>query len=373
MIYFDNAATTRPLTSAIGDAERALNEFYFNPSAPYAGGIQTHKEVDLARKELLAYLGGEENFELIFTSCGTEADNQAIFGSVRRGNFVLSAGEHAAVYECAKELKNRGIEVRFAPLNADGSVNQEELFRLTDENTSLVSLIHVNNETGAINPIEEIAEKVKKKNERTLFFSDGVQAFGKIPFRLTKNIDFYAVSAHKIGAIKGTGALIKRKNVNLSPYLYGGGQEKDKRGGTENTFGIFAFASAAKSKFAALKEDGERIFRYRESLFENLDQDIFVRLSPQTGTPYILTVAAKGVRGETMIRMLSDRGVYAGTGSACSSKKPFSRIIEACGVGKELLNGVLRFSFSPETKEEEILSAAKIINRTAKELYGRVK
>ncbi|MBD5636542.1 MAG: cysteine desulfurase [Clostridia bacterium] len=373
MIYLDNAATTRPLKSALDDAERALNDLYFNPSALYAGGIQTHREIDGAREEILSLLADKENFDLIFTSCGTEADNQAIFGSVKRGNFVTTLGEHAAVYECARELKNRGIDVRFAPLNGDGSIDSDALLRLVDENTSLVSVIHVNNETGAINPIERISEKVKQKNGRTLVMCDGVQAFGKIPVRLTNHIDFYSVSAHKIGALKGTGALIKRKKINLAPYLYGGGQEKNHRSGTENVFGILAFASAAKKRLSSLKGDSERVLKLREKLFEMLDKDTFVRLSSISGTPYILTVVAKGVRGETLVRMLSDQGVFAGTGSACSSKKPYSRVIEACGLDKELLNGVLRFSFSAENTEEEIASAAKIINATAKELYGRVK
>lgn len=373
MIYLDNAATTRPLKSATECAEKALHELYYNPSAFYAGGIQTRKEIERARGEILSCIDGGDNFDLIFTSCGTEADNQAVFGSVRRGNFVVSEGEHAAVFECAKELKNRGIEVRFAPLNRDGSVSEDALYPLVDENTALVSVIHVNNETGSVNPIERIAERIKRINPRALFMSDGVQAFGKIPVRLTKNIDFYTASAHKIGAPKGAGALFKRKTVNLAPYLYGGGQESGKRSGTENVFGMLAFASAAKEKFSSLKEDGERIARYREKLFGKLDGDLFVRLSPRTGTPYILTVAAKNLRGETLQRMLSDRGVYVGTGSACSSKKPYSRVIEACGVPQELLHGVLRFSFSPENSEAEIDEAAEIVNKTANELYGRIK
>lgn len=372
MIYLDNAATTRPLQKAVSDATRAINELYYNPSALYAGGIQTHKEIAKAREELLAPVADSDRFELLFTSCGTEADNQAVFGGVGRGNFVTTEGEHAAVYECAKELKRRGTEVRFAPLNRDGSVKIEELLQLVDDHTSLVSVIHVNNETGAINPIAQIAEKVKKKNPRALFMSDGVQAFGKIPVYLTGNIDLYSVSAHKIGALKGTGALFKRKNLNLAPYLFGGGQESGKRSGTENVFGILAFASAAKIKFSSLKADGERIALYRERFFDLLDCSVFSRISPREGTPYILTVAAREIRGETLVRMLSDRGVYAGTGSACSSKKPFSRVIEACGVEKELLNGVLRFSFSQETTEREIEEGAGIVNCVAKELYGRM-
>lgn len=372
MIYLDNAATTRPLKRAVDEAQKAIGDLYFNPSALYAGGIQTHREIDGARGEILSLIADSENFELLFTSCGTEADNQAIFSGVGRGNFVTTAGEHAAVYECGVVLKNRNIDVRFAPLDSDGSVNTEALLSLVDEKTTLVSVIHVNNETGAINPIERISEQVKKKNSRTLFMSDGVQAFGKIPVRLTKNIDFYTVSAHKVGGLKGTGALIKRKKINLAPYLYGGGQESGKRSGTENVFGILAFASAAKYKFQSLKPDHEKILGLREKFFALLDGGLFTRISPEAGTPYILTVGARGLRGETLVRMLSDSGVYAGTGSACSSKKPYSRVIEACGVDKELLNGILRFSFSPENTEAEIAEAAEIVNTKAKELLKRV-
>ena len=373
MIYLDNAATTRPSKKAVEGAERALDALYFNPSALYAGGLEAHREIENARAEILSLIADSNNFDLTFTSCGTEADNQAIFGSVKRGNFVLSAGEHAAVYECAKELKNRGVDVRIAPLNRDGSVNAEALLSLVDAQTALVSVIHVNNETGAVNPVFSLADKVKQKNSRTLFMSDGVQAFGKIPVRLTKNIDFYTISAHKIGAPKGTGALIQKKGARLTPFIYGGGQEGNRRSGTENVFGILAFSLAAKEKCALLKADGERILSYRERLFEQLDHELFARISPQDGTPYILTVAAKNLRGETLLRMCSDRGLYLGTGSACSSKKPFSRVIEACGVEKDLLNGVLRFSFSPENTEGEIDEAAAIVNSAARELLRRVK
>ena len=370
MIYLDNAATTRPNQEALDGAVAALTNYY-NPSSLHAGGTEAARAIERAREEILALIAPRQ-FELVFTSCGTEADNQVIFSSVKRGNFVTTAGEHAAVYECAKELKNRGVEVRFAPLQKDGSVEAEAVLSLVDDNTALVSVIHVNNETGAINPVSQIARFVKQKNSRTLFMSDGVQAFGKIDFSLTDDIDFYTVSAHKIGGLKGTGAIFKRKSKNLSPYLYGGGQEGSKRSGTENVCGILAFASAAKRRFSTLKEDAERILGLRELFFDGLDKSLFTRLSPASGTPYILTVACPRLRGEVLVRMLSDKGVYAGTGSACSSKHPYSRVMEACGVDKKLLDGVLRFSFSWENSEEEIKEAIQIVNALARELYGRM-
>ena len=213
MIYLDNAATTKPDEECLKLAEKYLYEEFYNPSALYREGYGIQLEVRQARENILALIADKENFELIFTSCGTEADNAAIFGAGRKGNVVTTMGEHSAVFSAVNELKQRGIEVRFASLNADGNVNTEHLLSLVDEKTSLVSVIHVNNETGAVNDIAAISKAVKSKNKFTAFHSDGVQAFGKIPFRLTKDIDFYAISAHKIGGIKGCGALIKRKTL----------------------------------------------------------------------------------------------------------------------------------------------------------------
>lgn len=367
MIYLDNAATTRPSEGAVAKAAVYLKEEYFNPSARYHGGAEVSRMLARARAYLLERVADPALFELEFTSCGTEADNQAVFSAAKRGNAVTTAGEHAAVYESFKALKNRGVEPRFAPVNADGGVDADALLSLMDDKTSLVAVVHVNNETGAVNDIAALAKRVKQKNPRAVFLSDGVQAFGKIPVRLTKDIDFYAVSAHKIGGLKGTGALIRRKACTaFAPYIFGGGQEGGMRSGTENTFGIACFHHAAEEKFASLREDGERIRAYRERMWALLDHDIFQRISPENGTPYILTVSAKGLRGEILQRDLWDNGVAVGTGSACSSKKPFSRVIEACGYGEATLYGVLRMSFSSATTAEETEKAAQIINDCAR-------
>ena len=371
MIYLDNAATTRPDTDAVEAALPYLHEKYFNPSALYGGGVLVQGELRRAREFLLSRIADPARFELIFTSCGSEADNMAIFSPARRGNAVTTAGEHATVYQSYTELKQRNVEPRFAPLRPDGSVDTEALLSLVDDKTTLVSVVHVNNETGAVNDIASLAKAVKRKNPRCLFLSDGVQAYGKLPFRLTPDIDFYAVSAHKIGGAKGTGALIRRKGAALSPHIFGGGQEGGLRSGTENVFGILCFEAAAKKKFASLESDYARLKTYREQLFSALDQEIFLRISPEDGTPYILTVAAKNLRGEILQRLIEERGVLVGTGSACSSKHPTSRVITACGTPKEYLNGVLRFSFSPATTEEEVKTAAEAANSAARELIAR--
>ena len=364
MIYFDNAATTKPDEDCLKRAEKYLYNDFYNPSALYAEGYNINLELRAARKNILSAVADAERFDLVFTSCGTEADNTAVFGGGRRGNVVTTAGEHSAVFSAVNELKQRGLEVRFANLNPDGSVNIEHLLSLVDEKTSLVSVIHVNNETGAVNDIAKIAAAVKAKNAYTLFHSDGVQAFGKIPFKLTNNIDMYSVSAHKIGGIKGCGALIKRKNLVIKPYIYGGGQEKGLRSGTENVFGIKVFEGAAVKKYANIKENFNKVSKIKAAFLGGLDGGLFKVISGENSSPYIVCVAAEGVRGETVLHEANDRGLIIGTGSACSSneKKRFSRTILACGVGENLADGVLRISFSPENSEAEALTAAKLLN-----------
>ena len=375
MIYLDNAATTKPSENAVRAAEEYLFEKFYNPSAMYKEGYELQSELKKARSALLSPVAFEQDFELIFTSCGTEADNQAVFSFARRGNAVTTAGEHSAIFASFNELKTRGIaEPRFVPLHSDGRVDVEKLLALVDEKTSFVSVIHVNNETGAINDINEIAKRVKKKNPRVVFHSDGVQAYGKIPFKLAKEVDLYSVSAHKIGGLKGVGALIKRKTLTIPPYIIGGGQENGKRSGTENVFGIMQFALAAKEKFSSLKGDFERLSGYKKILIDGLEKSVYQVLSGENSSPYILSVSAKGLRGEILLHMANDKGVIVGTGSACSSnaKNRYSRVILACGQDEKTADGVIRISFSPQTTEVEIEKAVAVLNEVGVELKGRM-
>lgn len=368
MIYLDNAATTKPNEESVRAAEKFILSEYYNPSALYAEGYNLHLEIKKARSNLLSLIADDEKYSIIFTSGGTEADNQAIFCGGKRGNVVTTYGEHAAVFAAMSELKLRGAEVRFADLNADGSVNVEKLLSLVDGNTSLVSVIHVNNETGAINDVNSIAAQVKIKNGRTLFHSDGVQAFGKIPFKLSSFVDLYSVSAHKIGGIKGCGALIKRKQTVIKPYIYGGGQEAGLRSGTENVFAIKCFEHAAINKYRNLKSDYEKVCRLNKILISKLDNSLFKVLSSDKASPYIISVIADGLRGETVMHELNDRGLIVGTGSACSSnsKKRYSRVLLACGVKENMADGALRISFSAENTAQEIEEAAGIMNTVVK-------
>ena len=373
MIYLDNAATTRPDKEATEAALCYLEDAFYNPSAKYKEAFAVHGSVEEARRTLLACIAPRSGWELVFTGCGTEADNQALFSAARRGNLVTTAGEHAAVYATAKELGLRGIEVRFARLLADGSVDAEHLLSLVDEHTSLVSVIHVNNETGAVNDVASIAVAVKKKNPRALFHSDGVQAFGKIPFRLHDAIDLYTISAHKIGGVRGIAGLLRRKSVPLRPLIYGGGQEVGLRSGTENTFAIAQFAAVAKKAIDAQEETLRRVREMNAAMRAGLNPVLYTINSAENASPYILNVSAAGLRGEVLLHMLNDRGVLVGTGSACSSKNRYSRVMLACGLDERSADGVLRVSFFRDNTLEEVCAAAQIMNASAAELAERTR
>ncbi len=374
MIYLDNAATTKPFESVLKMAEKFNQTEYFNPSALYSQGIKNSAEIKNAKNTILTALG-TTNHEVIFNSCGSEADNQAIFCAVKRGVFVTSKGEHSAVYKSFLELKNRGLTVEFIDLNSDGSVNESVLYDFVKNNPSVtfVSIVHVNNETGAINDVNKIAKTLKSINKNIIFHSDGVQAFGKIPFRIAPEVDLYSVSAHKINALKGTGALIKSKKLALSPLIFGGGQENGLRSGTENIFGIKVFEYAVKEHFKSIREDYNKMLELKEILSNSLDQGLFEVLSGKNSSPYILLVSAKGLRGEVIMHSLENEGIIVGNGSACSSKSRYSRVVEACGYKPDVLDGVVRISFSTETTIDEVNFCAEKLNAVATKLKKIMK
>jgi len=370
MIYLDNAATTPILKDVLNYSERYF-DLYFNPSALYSKGLEVSAEIAEARRVVLSSVGGK-GFECVFTSGGSESDNTAIFSSAVRGNAVTSLGEHSAVYESFKCLERKNVNCRYAKLNKDGSMDVEDLLSKIDERTSFVSVVHVNNETGAINDVNEIASLVKRKNPKLIFHSDGVQAFGKIPFKLSSQVDFYSVSAHKIGAFKGVGALLKNEKATLHPLIYGGGQEKGYRSGTENIVGISSLKRAVEIKYSSIQRKFEYVSALKKRMMESLPEDLVI-ISTENGSPYILTFAVPSVKGEVLQHILESKGVIVGTGSACSSRNPYSRILKECGYDKSVLEGVLRVSFSPENTVEEIDVATKEIAVAINQLKKVIK
>ena len=372
MIYFDNAATTKPSYDAVKKAEMFLKENFYNPSALYRGGLECAKEISDARDSILNNLGLDcSKYEVVFTSCGTESDNLAVFCSGKRGIYVTDKGEHSAVYKSFIELARRKIDTHFIGLNKDGSVNTEELFEFVKNNdVCFVSIMHVNNETGAINDVSAIADELKKIKPSLVFHSDGVQAYGKIPFVFSENIDMYSVSAHKVNALKGCGALVKKRKLHLSPILFGGGQENDLRSGTENVFGIKVFQYAGEKHYSDIRANFNKVKEINDYIREHLDKDIFTVLSGYAASPYILSVSAKGLKGEVIMHALEDLGIIVGNGSACSSRNRYSRVIEACGYNNSVLDGVIRISFSSDNTLEEAHEFTLKINETARRLKG---
>lgn len=375
MIYFDNAATTKPSALAIEKASLFNSDLFYNPSALYQAGIDNSNFIKSSKEKILKYLGiSSSEYEVIYTSCGTESDNQAIFCSVKRGSFVTTFGEHSAVYKSFLELKNKGQTVAFINLNNDGSVDTKQLFEYVKNNrVDFVSIVHINNETGAINDINYIADNIKKINPKIIFHSDGVQAFGKIKYKLSKNIDFYSISGHKINALKGTGVLIRKKRATLSPYLIGGGQENNLRSGTENIFGIKVLEYALEERFSNLESIVNQAKAIKQKIIEILDRDLFKIIDNDNISPFILSITAVGLRGEVIMHSLEKFDIIVGNGSACSSKNRYSRVLEACGYTNEYLDGVIRLSFSVGNTLEEAEFVAKKLNETAKELKGIMK
>ncbi len=369
IIYLDNAATTKPDSALITEAAKYYEDYFYNPSSLYTEGRRANCELTKFKNILL----GKNRFhKVIITSCGTESDNTAVFGFAKRGNVVTTNGEHSAIFNSFMRVKEKGIEVRFANLKNDGSVDVDDLLSKIDSNTSFVSVVHVNNETGAINDINSISDKVKQIAPKCVFHSDGVQAFGKLNYLLGQNVDLYSASAHKIGGLKGTGALFYKQNLNVPPYIVGGGQESGLRSGTENLFGVKIFAEAYKEKLDAISDNYDYVQKLKDAALDLLDKNLFKVLSPQNGSPYILTVAALGLRGAILQNMLDDEGIIVGTGSACSSKKPFSRIISSYINDQNVLNGVVRLSFLPETKLEDVKYAVNRLNFNALKLSEKI-
>lgn len=355
MIYLDNAATTRVDEDILKTYLRYQTEEYFNPSAAYNSAVSVKTQMERARKEILQCLKG--NGQLIFTSGGTESDNLAMLGTRKQkgSRIIISAAEHPAVYNTASELRQRGFEVAEAPVNSNGAVDTEEFSKLLDDNTSLVSIMHVNNETGAVNDIKKLVEITKNFNKNILFHCDGVQAVGKVPVILSDlNVDSYAFSGHKIHAPKGVGGLFVKKGVNIRPIIFGGGQESGLRSSTENVGGIIAMAEAVRKTVEAQRENSEKWSFLKTKLAENLNRKDILILSDEFCSPSVFTFSMKSVRGEVMARVLESDGIVVGTGSACSSQKSVKRVPQAMNVPHEYLDGIIRLSFSAETTENDI-------------------
>ena len=366
MIYLDNAATTKMYDEALRVLTEANEKRWFNASALYKEASEESKTIRRARETLLGALKAGDG-ELYFLSGGTEADNTALFCTrkAKGSRVIVSEGEHDAVINPAKVLKEQGYDVVFAPIKSDGGVDEEKFAALLTPDVSLVSVMHVSNETGAVNDIAKLSAMTKRAAPKAIFHSDGVQAFGKIKVNLRSlGADLYTVSGHKIHGPKGIGALYVAKGTPVKPLVFGGGQEKGFRSGTENGPAIEAFAAAAERTMRNFEEDCSKKRRYLEYLREGLENrvpDVKIITDTERSAPHILTVAFGGVRGEVLLHALEERGILVGVGSACSSHRE-SRFKSLLGLDEAHRDGIVRFSVSAFNDFSEV---ATVVRETA--------
>lgn len=361
-VYLDNSATTKPYDEVVDVMTGVLRDDFGNPSSLHTLGIAAEKHIKHARKSFADSIGAAEE-EVYFTSCGTEADNTALIGTCearkRRGKKIITtAVEHPAVLEAAKRLESMGFEVEYIGVDDKCRLDMKQLEEALSEDTLLVSVMALNNETGTVMPVCDIAKLKEQFNEEhgcdILFHSDAVQAFGKIPLNLKsdfKGVDMISVSGHKIHGPKGVGGLYVRKKLNLPAYIIGGGQESNMRSGTENTSGIAGFGRAIDISFGDFDRRVDDMRKARERLLEGIKSEIpdILINSPEdeTAGPSVLNISFLGTRGEVLLHTLEQDGIFVSTGSACSSnKKGQSHVLSAMGLGSKEIEGAIRFSFS---------------------------
>ena len=362
MHYLDNSATTMVSPEAAKKALEMMTEVFANPSSLHAFGIRAEAEVEAARKAVAAQLGCSDE-EILFTSGGTEANNLALFGVAearkrRCRKIVVSSVVHSSVIEAAKKLENDGCTVVDVAPRADGIIHPEDVAAAVGDDTSLVSVMRVNNETGAVMPVADIFEEVRDVNPDVICHTDAVQAFGKLECKVKKlGADLLTVSAHKVHAPKGCGALYIKKGVRLVPRQYGGEQQKKRRPGTEAAQTIAAFGVACEQ--FDIRANAAYVRQLNDYAKEKLLAIEGVVLnSPADALPYVLNITAGRVRSETMLHHLEKREIYLSSGSACAKGKP-SHVLSAMGYDKDRADSALRVSFSKYNTKEDIDALAE--------------
>ena len=368
MIYLDNSATTKPCKEAVEAMTAALTENWGNPSALYGFGIEAAGLLRTARHKVAAAMGAEPD-RVFFTSGGTEADNWAIFGTVKRygkknKHIITTAIEHPAVLRCMNELEHQGFEITYLQPDALGNITLDTLKAALRKDTVLVSIMMVNNETGAVMPIAQMAKLTHKMSPDALFHTDAVQGFLKVPFAAkTLGADLISVSSHKIHGPKGAGALyISPKHKSFPPLLHGGGQEGGFRSGTEGTPAIFGFAAACEVGKATLNEDITQERALLDGLIDKLCKldDLVINGSHQA--PHILSLAIPGLPTQNSINILQDAGICVSAGSACA-KGHRSHVMTAMNLKPEVIDGSFRVSICKDTTQEELDLLAEVIEK----------
>ncbi|MGO5230332.1 cysteine desulfurase family protein [Thermoguttaceae bacterium LCP21S3_D4] len=372
--YLDNSATTRCSDRACQMMVDLLTKDYGNPSSLHMKGIEAERFVETAKKKIAKTLRVSEK-EIIFTSGGTESNNLAIIGAAmanrRAGNHIITTSiEHASVENPMEFLREQGFDITYLSVDENGIISMEELEEAVTEQTILVSMMQVNNEIGAIEPVAEAAALIKKKNPNTLIHVDAIQSYGKMYIYPKKlGIDMLSVSGHKIHGPKGSGFLWVKEKTKLKPLILGGGQQKGMRSGTENVPAIAGLGEAVEEIYENLDEKRAHLYGLKQRFIGGIEKLEGTHVNGKTGedsAPHIVSVSFEGIRSEVLLHSLEDRGIYVSSGSACSSnnhagKQKGSKTLRNIHLKENLLDSTLRFSFSVYTTEEEIDYALEVL------------
>lgn len=370
IVYLDNSATTKPCKMAVEYMNNALSNCWGNPSSLHMLGIEAEMIMNSARKTVADFIKASPE-EIIFTGSGTEANNTAILSALSRhwGNRIITTEiEHPSVLQTVKRLEESGYEVIRLKSGRNGKISLDELREALNPKTVLVSIMLVNNETGAIQPIEEAAELVKEISPSAIFHCDAVQAFGKMPINVKKlGVDLMTASGHKVHAPKGIGFLYCKKNVKIPPLITGGGQEKGMRSGTESVPLIAALEGAVKS-LPKISSEIEKIISLKEYAVRLFKAGGFVRInSPEDSLPFILNISVVGYRSETLLHFLENKNVFVSSGSACA-KGESSYVLSSLGLTKGEIDSALRISFSYDNTEADIDVLFKALKEATQKL-----
>lgn len=378
MIYLDNSATTKPLPEVL-DTFIKVNELYYaNPASIHEAGVEANNLLNSARHQIAKILNTNEE-HVLFTGGGTESNNFAIFGITKAnshiGKHVITTEiEHPSILEAMKELEKNGYDVEYLKVNEKGVISLEELKEKLRKDTVLVSIMHVNNEIGSIQPIFDAA-KIIHEHSRAFFHVDAVQSFGKMPiaFNGEAGPDLLSISGHKIHALKGSGVIAFRKRINIAPYLIGGGQEYGLRSGTVAVPQAVALSKASRIAYENLEKAMDNYRKWHSVLydyFQQFDDEVFI-VSPKDGAGHILSFSVKQLKGEILINALQKRKIIVSTSSACSSRqKKTSHVVKAVNVPAPFKDGVLRMSFGALTRNEDIQAFKQAFSEIMKELKG---
>jgi len=365
MKYFDNASTTQMCQEAICVYNETNTNLFFNPSSMHKGGAYASNKLENGKKNILKLLNADG--KLIFTSGATESNNLAILGCFKKGFKILSSNaEHPSV---TNVLKNLNAEVDYAPINESGFVDIDKYTEMIkNHNYDFISIMHVNNETGAINDIKKLVQIAKNKNSKTIFHSDGTQSVGKIHVDLNNlGVDMFSFSAHKFYGPKGCGGLFYKKNINLKSQINGGGQQDNLRSGTENLPAILAMQKALELSIINLETAYNYVSSLKDYALLNLSKKLNYKINGN-GSPYILSISIPKIKGEVLLRNLEEKEFLIGTGSACSSKKEGNITLSNMGLNKGLIAGNIRISFSNNNTIDDVKELINLINDIALQL-----